>query len=115
MSLSSGRSPALDLAVDGAVRNGVHFAVATGNDNAGACYYSPAVARLMVTVGASTLSDERTHFSNYGKCVDIFASGLEILSTGIGSKNATHEWSGTSMVAAHTACLLRFHPRLNDF
>lgn len=28
-----------------------------------------------MTVGASTLGDERAYFSNYGKCVDVFAPG----------------------------------------
>ena len=75
MSLGGGKSRALDLAVNNAVKNGVHFAVAAGNDNKNACDYSPAGAELAVTVGASTLTDERAYFSNHGKCVDVFAPG----------------------------------------
>lgn len=37
MSLGGGKSPALDRAVNNAVRNGMHFAVAAGNDNKDAC------------------------------------------------------------------------------
>jgi len=86
MSLGGGKSPTLDLAVNAAVDAGIHFAVAAGNDNADACNYSPAAADKPVTVGASTLADERAYFSNYGKCTDIFAPGLNIQSTWIGSK-----------------------------
>lgn len=38
---------------------------AAGNDNRDACDYSPAAAELAVTVGASTITDERAYFSNY--------------------------------------------------
>lgn len=47
----------------------------TGNDNRDACNYSPAAAEKAVTVGASTIGDERAYFSNFGKCVDVFAPG----------------------------------------
>lgn len=87
---------------------GLNFAVAAGNDNADACDYSPAAAARAVTVGASTLGDERAYFSNYGKCVDIFAPGLNILSTWIGSKTATNTISGTSMASPHIAGLLAY-------
>ncbi|EPS37858.1 hypothetical protein H072_8474 [Dactylellina haptotyla CBS 200.50] len=108
MSLGGGKSPTLDAAVNAAVTNGMHFAVAAGNDNADACNYSPAAAELAVTVGASTLSDDRAYFSNHGKCVDIFAPGLNIQSTWIGSKYATNTISGTSMASPHIAGLLAY-------
>ncbi|KAI0077182.1 hypothetical protein K474DRAFT_1109882 [Panus rudis PR-1116 ss-1] len=108
MSLGGGKSTALDLAVNKAVDEGLHFAVAAGNDNRDACNYSPAAAEKAVTVGASTLGDERAYFSNYGKCVDVFAPGLNILSTYIGSTTATTTMSGTSMASPHTAGLLAY-------
>ena len=80
----------------------------TGNDNRDACDYSPAAAEKAVTVGASTLGDERAYFSNYGKCVDVFAPGLNILSTYKGSKTAVATLSGTSMASPHTAGLLAY-------
>ena len=108
MSLGGGKSVALDLAVNAAVDAGIHFAVAAGNDNSNSCNYSPAAAEKAVTVGASTLSDERAYFSNYGKCNDIFAPGLNILSTWTGSKYATNTISGTSMASPHIAGLLAY-------
>ncbi|KAG7737032.1 hypothetical protein KL923_004170 [Ogataea haglerorum] len=109
MSLGGGKSPALDMAVNAAVKAGLHFAVAAGNDNSDACNYSPAAAENAVTVGASTLSDSRAYFSNYGKCVDIFAPGLNILSTYIGSDTATATLSGTSMASPHVCGLLAYY------
>lgn len=53
-------------------------AVAAGNDNRDACTFSPAAADNPITVGASTIGDEKAYFSNHGKCVDIFAPGLNI-------------------------------------
>ena len=108
MSLGGGKSVTLDLAVNGAVDAGLHFAVAAGNDNADACNYSPAAADKAVTVGASNLADERAYFSNYGKCTDIFAPGLNIKSTWTGSKYATNVISGTSMASPHIAGLLAY-------
>ncbi|KAJ5573701.1 Subtilisin-like serine protease [Penicillium hispanicum] len=112
MSLGGGSSRTLDLAVNAAVDAGIHFAVAAGNDNADACHYSPAAAENAVTVGASTLGDERAYFSNYGKCTDIFAPGLNILSTWVGSKYAVNTISGTSMASPHIAGLLAYYVSL---
>ncbi len=108
MSLGGGKSELLDQAVNAAVDAGIHFAVAAGNDNADSCNYSPAAANKAVTVGASTLYDERAYFSNFGKCNDIFAPGLNILSTWKGSKYAVNIISGTSMASPHIAGLLAY-------
>jgi cerevisin len=108
MSLGGGKSRALDDAVNAAVDSGLHFAVAAGNDNRDACSFSPAGAEKAITVGASTLADERAYFSNHGRCVDIFAPGLNILSTWIGSESAMNTISGTSMASPHTAGLMAY-------
>ncbi|TFK83434.1 hypothetical protein K466DRAFT_665835 [Polyporus arcularius HHB13444] len=108
MSLGGGKSRALDDTVNRAVDAGMHFAVAAGNDNRDACNNSPAAAEKAVTVGASTLGDERAYFSNHGPCVDVFAPGLNILSTYIGSTSAVTTMSGTSMASPHTAGLLAY-------
>jgi len=109
MSLGGGKTKALDDTVNAAVSVGIHFAVAAGNDNADACNYSPAAAEKAVTVGASAIDDSRAYFSNYGKCTDIFAPGLSILSTWIGSKYATNTISGTSMASPHICGLLAYY------
>ena len=109
MSLGGGKSPSLDLAVNAAVKAGIHFAVAAGNDNADACNYSPAAAADAVTVGASAIGDDRAYFSNYGKCVDLFGPGVNIQSTYIGSKNAVATLSGTSMASPHVCGILSYY------
>lgn len=109
MSLGGGKTEALDRVVNAAVEAGIHFAVAAGNDNADACNYSPAAANKAVTVGASALDDSRAYFSNWGKCTDIFAPGLSIQSTWIGSKYAVNTISGTSMASPHIAGLLAYY------
>ncbi|CAG8552638.1 2280_t:CDS:10 [Diversispora eburnea] len=108
MSLGGGKSRTLDNAVNGAVRVGLNFAVAAGNDNRDACDFSPAAAELAITVGASTVEDERAWFSNHGVCVDIFAPGKDITSAWIGSRYATNTISGTSMASPHVAGLIAY-------
>lgn len=109
MSLGGGKSRALDEVVNAAVAAGLHFAVAAGNDNADACNSSPAAAEGPITVGASGIDDSRAYFSNYGECTDIFAPGLSILSTYIGSKYATNTLSGTSMASPHICGLVAYY------
>ena len=108
MSLGGGKSPGLDRMVNAAVDAGMHFAVAAGNDNGDSCNYSPASAEKAITVGASTLLDERAYFSNFGKCNDIFAPGLNIMSTWIGGPNNTNTISGTSMATPHIVGLVAY-------
>lgn len=109
MSLGAGKSPALVRMVDAAVKKGVHFVVAAGNEDQDACYTSPSDSQMAFTVGATTSSDERAWFSNWGKCVDIFAPGTSIPSAYIGSSdNVTEVMSGTSMSAPHVAGLVAY-------
>ena len=79
-----------------------------GNDDRDACDYSPAASKNAITVAASTLGDERAYFSNYGTCVDVFAPGLNVLSTYTGSPTATATLSGTSMASPHVAGLIAY-------
>nr|AKA95133.1 serine protease [Esteya vermicola] len=109
MSLGGGKTTPLDAAVNAAVSAGLHFAVAAGNDNADACNYSPAAADKALTVGASAIDDSRAYFSNWGKCTDVFAPGLNIQSTWIGSNTAINTISGTSMASPHIAGLLAYY------
>ncbi|KAI8372859.1 serine protease 1 [Radiomyces spectabilis] len=114
MSLGGGKSRALDTAVNQAVRSGLVFAVAAGNDNKDACNYSPAAADLAITVGASNLRDRRAYFSNFGKCVDVFAPGENILSIWNDGKDSTQTISGTSMASPHVAGLAAYFLSLEE-
>ena len=101
MSLGGGASTALDDAVNRAISSGVTFAVAAGNDNLDACSGSPSRVPAAITVGATTSTDARASYSDYGTCVDIFAPGSNILSTWNTSTTATNTISGTSMATPH--------------
>ena len=103
MSLGGGLYGPLNTAVNNAVASGVSFAVAAGNSNADACGFSPASAGSAITVGATTSTDARASYSNYGNCVDIQAPGSSITSDWIGSPSATNTISGTSMASPHVA------------
>lgn len=103
MSLGGGLSTALDNAVRNAIAAGVVFAVAAGNSNANACNASPARVSEALTVGASTSTDGRSSFSNFGTCVDLFAPGSSITSAWITNDAATNTISGTSMASPHAA------------
>lgn len=103
MSLGGGASTAMDAAVANAVASGVTFAVAAGNNNGDACAGSPGRVPSAITVGATTSSDARSGFSNYGACVDVFAPGSGITSSWITSDTATNTINGTSMASPHVA------------
>ena len=103
MSLGGGFSTALNNAVTNLHNSGVFVAVAAGNDNRNACNYSPASATAVYTTAASTSSDTKASYSNYGSCVDGYAPGSSIRSAWIGSSTATATISGTSMASPHVA------------
>lgn len=103
MSLGGGASTALDNAVAGSISSGVTYALAAGNSNATACSTSPARVASAVTVGATTNTDGRASYSNYGTCLDIFAPGSNITSDWYSSDSATNTISGTSMASPHVA------------
>jgi subtilisin family serine protease len=103
LSLGGSISPSLDDALRNLVNDGVTVAVAAGNDNADACNTSPARVSEAITVGASTRTDGRASYSNFGSCVDLFAPGDKILSAGTSDTAATSLKSGTSMATPHVA------------
>ncbi|WP_055492363.1 S8 family serine peptidase [Streptomyces sp. TP-A0356] len=103
MSLGGTADSALDTAVRNTIASGVTFAVAAGNSNADASGYSPARVKEAITVGATTSSDARASYSNYGPTLDLFAPGSSIKSTWYTSDTATATLSGTSMATPHAA------------
>lgn len=107
MSLGGSANNAMKTAVENAAKKHI-VVVAAGNSNADACRYSPANAggkarskHSVITVGSTTSIDRRSSFSNYGKCVDIWAPGSSIKSAWKGG--TTNTISGTSMATPHVA------------
>lgn len=103
MSLGGPASTTTDAAVNRMISDGVTVVVAAGNENQNACNVSPARVSGAITVGATTSSDARASYSNYGSCVDIFAPGSSITSAWYTSTTATNTISGTSMASPHVA------------
>lgn len=103
MSLGGPVSDALDAAVAASAEAGIVYSIAAGNSGEDACTHSPARAGKgvngIITVAATDKADAETSWSNFGSCVDIWAPGLNILSTSKGGGTAT--MSGTSMSAPH--------------
>ncbi len=109
MSLGGGVSSTLDAAVRRSISAGVTYGVAAGNSNANASSFSPARVSEAITVGATTSTDARASYSNYGSLVDIFAPGSSILSSWNTSDTATNTISGTSMATPHVVgCIARY-------
>lgn len=103
MSLGGKPSRAVDAAVLRVVEDGITVVVAAGNAHSNACNSSPARVGEAITVGATNATDTRAPYSNFGKCVDLFAPGSYIISDWYTSDTETNTISGTSMATPHVA------------
>lgn len=104
LSLAGESSPALDTAVQRLVSAGFVVAVAAGNGGADAigddaCTQSPARVAGALTVGATTSTDARAGYSNFGPCLDLFAPGSSVHSLSASDPSASVVMSGTSMAS----------------
>lgn len=110
LSLGAPYSALINRVVDSVSRAGLVVVVAAGNSSKDACFVLPASANLAITVGAiDDITSKIAPFSNWGPCVDIFASGVNVASVSVRnlrrpqfhrlSRNRWHVYSGTSMAA----------------
>jgi len=109
MSLGGGFSQAVNDAVSSLTKADIHVVVAAGNEAADACKASPASEPTAITVGATDSTgkvakeDSVAFFSNVGKCVDMFAPGVDILSAEAGTKSGLVAFQGTSQATPHVS------------
>lgn len=100
LSLGATKNNVLNRVIDAASETGLVIVVAAGNLNIDACKTLPASAKLAITVGSV---DDSTigiaEFSNWGLCVDIFASGVAVASVHARHMSQPQLLSGTSMSA----------------
>ena len=106
LSISIASSSAINTAIQYAINNNVVIVASSGNDSSSSVSY-PASNSNVIAVGATTTSNTRASFSNYGTELDIVAPGVDIYSTTPNDNYDTE--SGTSFAApqvAATAALL---------
>ncbi|KAK3367500.1 serine protease [Podospora didyma] len=109
MSLGGSFSRAINAAINAIANAGVVPIVAAGNENQNTANTSPGSAAAAITVGAiDQRTDEKASFSNFGRGVDIFAPGVNVVSVGIASDVASESLSGTSMASPHVAGLAAY-------
>ena len=79
--------------------------VAAGNSYCNACRGSPSAAHSAINVGATNNKDFIATFSNYGQCIDVFAPGVDVVSSCANSicndELRYISLSGTSMACPH--------------
>merc|ERR1719356_241145 len=81
MSLGSYTTPESSrVAVDAVVNSGVTVTVSAGNRASDSCLKSYTFIASALGVGASTSTDTRASFSNFGTCNAIFAPGVSTVS-----------------------------------
>jgi len=99
-----GNPPSVVKAIEAASAAGVTIVVAAGNFGRDACGFTPAHVKAAISVGATEdAEDTIAPYSNFGKCVDLFAPGTDIHSAGRMSDTAKAKMTGTSMAAPHVA------------
>ncbi|NP_001394176.1 proprotein convertase subtilisin/kexin type 9 isoform 9 preproprotein [Homo sapiens] len=105
--LAGGYSRVLNAACQRLARAGVVLVTAAGNFRDDACLYSPASAPEVITVGATNAQDQPvtlgTLGTNFGRCVDLFAPGEDIIGASSDCSTCFVSQSGTSQAAAHVA------------
>uniref|UniRef100_A0A3Q2SNC9 Proprotein convertase subtilisin/kexin type 9 n=1 Tax=Fundulus heteroclitus TaxID=8078 RepID=A0A3Q2SNC9_FUNHE len=102
-----GFSRSLNAACREMVASGAVVITAAGNYREDACLYSPASEPEVITVGAVNSADQLMSQgaggTNFGRCVDLFAPGDDIVSASSDCSTCFTSQSGTSQAAAHAA------------
>ncbi|XP_068599638.1 proprotein convertase subtilisin/kexin type 9 [Brachionichthys hirsutus] len=104
---AGGFSRSLNAACRDMVASGAVVIAAAGNRRDDACLYSPASEPEVITVGAvnaaNQLVSQGAGGTNFGRCVDLFAPGDDIVSASSDCSSCFTSSSGTSQAAAHAA------------
>ncbi|ANB11058.1 Rrt12p [Sugiyamaella lignohabitans] len=114
MSLGTPKNNILNRAVQQLVDMGVPVVVAAGNSDSNACRFSPSSAQGAFVVGAlDDRLDTAATFTNWGECVDAFASGVNVESISI-FNNSPVKYSGTSVSSPIAAGLIAYFMGMGD-
>ncbi|NWI58259.1 PCSK9 convertase, partial [Calyptomena viridis] len=98
-------SRALNAGCRRMAQDGVAMVAAAGNYKDDACLYSPASEPEVIAVGATNSEDQPASIgtlgTNFGRCVDLFAPGDDIIGASSDCSTCFMAQSGTSQAAAH--------------
>jgi subtilisin family serine protease len=98
-------SAPLSVAITNAIASGISFCHSAGNSNSDVEGWQDQIPGVL-TVAATTSTDGKASFSNYGDWITVSAPGESILSTVSNSYTpGTAYYDGTSMAAPHVAGL----------
>ena len=112
LSLITGRSPYIDGAMETLYKWGIPVVAGAGNGGNDACNYSPANSKYVLTVAVSS-SDDTPYLTrsgtNFGRCVDIFAPGENVLGASLRCNHCSKTSSGSSMATAIVSGVLALY------
>ncbi|NXU53025.1 PCSK9 convertase, partial [Turnix velox] len=119
--LAGAYSRVLNAGCHNMAQMGIVMVTAAGNYKDDACLYSPASEPEVITVGATNSQDQPASIgtlgTNFGRCVDLFAPGDDIIGASSDCSTCFTARSGTSQAAAHVAgiaaMLLSAEPQLS--
>ncbi|KAI9255610.1 peptidase S8/S53 domain-containing protein [Phascolomyces articulosus] len=97
LSLTGPPSQSIDNALSSLARDrNIPVFVAAGNSGDDACAYTPSRNEAVFTVGATDRDDNVPGFSSFGKCVRLYAPGVDIMSSWLGIQSQS--LSGTRIL-----------------
>ena len=112
LSLLAQRSRYIDGAMKTLYRWGIPVVAGAGNGRNDACNYSPANSKHVLTVAASSPNDTpylRRSGTNFGRCVDVFAPGENVLGASVRCNYCTKTSSGSSIATAIVSGVLALY------
>lgn len=109
LAMSAKKDKLLNSIIENIIEQGIPVITSAGNEGGLGCNYSPGSATGVLSVGSIDDSNDKiAKFSNWGACVDIFAPGVSVLTTGNVDDYVTKA-SGTSISAGIVAGLTAYY------
>ncbi|MFC4592496.1 S8 family peptidase [Sphaerisporangium corydalis] len=117
ISIGGAKSFAVNNAANALSRLGVFIVAAAGDFDGDACDVSPAAALEVLGVAASTIHDTPALVSDSGRCVNLFAPGVDIISagTGGGARRASGSAYASPYVTGVAALFLQTHTHATPY
>jgi len=101
LSFGGGRNADLENAIQSVYTAGIPLITGAGAESTDACQFVPPVVQGVLVAGASDENDSLAGFTNVGKCVRMYAPGVNV--AGVWSDGEVKVLSGTSVSGALAA------------